>query len=75
MSRNKKQKNRLMRSNDKVIAGVLSGLADYFNIAPMLIRVIFVVLSIFSAGFPGLLVYLVCWIAIPKQPYPTSIDH
>ncbi|MGQ8338529.1 PspC domain-containing protein [Sunxiuqinia sp. A32] len=60
-------KKRITRSNDKIIAGVLGGFANYFDIDPVLIRVIFVVLSIFSAGFPGLLIYLILWIAIPKE--------
>ncbi len=58
---------RIKRSKDKIIAGVLGGFANYFDIDPILIRVIFVVLSIFSAGFPGLLIYLICWIAIPEE--------
>lgn len=60
-------KRRLTRSNNKIVAGVLSGFADYFDIDPVLLRVIFVVLSIFTAGFPGLLIYIICWIVIPKQ--------
>ena len=60
-------KKRLTRSNDRVIAGVIAGFAEYFDIDPVLLRVIFVVVSILSTGFPGLLVYLICWIFIPRQ--------
>ena len=61
------EKKRIKRSDDKVIAGVLGGFAEYFDIDPVIVRVIYVVLSIFSAGFPGLLIYLILWIAIPKK--------
>ncbi|KOH45206.1 PspC domain-containing protein [Sunxiuqinia dokdonensis] len=60
-------KKRLTRSNNKMIAGVVAGFAEYFDIDPSLLRVIYVVVSILSVGFPGLLIYLICWIFIPKQ--------
>lgn len=59
--------NKLYRSNtDKVIGGVAGGLADYFNMDPVVIRILFVLLAIFGGG--GVLIYIVLWIAIPKQP-------
>jgi len=60
-------KKRLTRSNEKMIAGVLAGFAEYFDIDPSLLRVVYVVVSILSAGFPGLLIYLICWIFIPPK--------
>lgn len=57
---------RRSRTN-RMIAGVVGGLADYFRIDPTLARVIFVVVSIISAAFPGLLVYIVLWILIPEE--------
>ncbi len=58
---------RIKRSKDKIIGGVLGGFSDYFNMDPILLRVIYVVLSLFSAGFPGLLLYIILWIAIPEE--------
>jgi phage shock protein C len=53
---------RLWRSrSNKVVAGVLGGLAEKFDINPTFLRVLFATLSVFSAGFPGLLIYLVLW--------------
>ena len=53
---------RLWRSSsDKVIAGVLGGLAEKFDVPALLLRAVFVTLTIFSAGFPGILIYLVLW--------------
>jgi len=61
---------RLYRSRDKVLGGVLAGLADYINLDKVLVRVIYVLLSLFSAGFPGLLVYIILWAVIPEEPNP-----
>lgn len=56
---------RRSRSN-RMIAGVIAGLADYFGIDVTLARVIFVVVSAVSAAFPGLLVYAVLWLVMPE---------
>ena len=53
------------RSN-RMIAGVVGGLAEYWGLDPTLARVIFVVVSILSAAFPGILVYAVLWLIIPE---------
>ncbi len=59
---------RLYRSRDKVLGGVLAGFADYINVDKVLVRVIYVLLSLFSAGFPGLLVYIIFWAVVPEEP-------
>ena len=53
------------RSN-RMIAGVVGGLAKYFGIDPTLARVLYVVGSIVSVAFPGILVYVVLWAIIPQ---------
>jgi phage shock protein C len=58
---------RLTRSKEKMVAGVLSGIADYINIDPSIIRILYVVLSIASIGFPGLIAYLIMWVIIPEE--------
>jgi phage shock protein C len=56
---------RLVRStNDRKIAGVCAGLADYFDLDPTIIRVLWVV-AFFCAG-SGLLAYIILWIAVPE---------
>lgn len=57
---------RLTRSQDRVLAGVCGGLAEYFELDPTLVRLGYVLLSIFSAGFPGILVYIICLLVIPN---------
>ncbi len=59
-------KKRLTRSNDKMIAGVCSGIAEYFDLDPTLVRIGYVLLSIFTA-FAGVLVYLILWIVMPEK--------
>jgi phage shock protein C len=49
-----------------MIAGVVGGLAEYFDIDPTLARVIYVVASVVSAAFPGVLLYLLLWAIIPE---------
>jgi phage shock protein C len=56
---------RRSRTNRQV-AGVVGGLAEYFRVDPTLLRVIYVVGSIVSAAFPGLLVYLLLWLIVPE---------
>lgn len=57
---------KLYRSSDRIVAGVCGGIAEYFDIDPTLIRVAYVVLSLFSAAFPGLLLYIILMILIPN---------
>ncbi|MFY0651952.1 MAG: PspC domain-containing protein [Cyclobacteriaceae bacterium] len=58
---------KLTRSNDRVIAGVCAGIADYFGFDPALTRLGYILISIFSAAFPGLLVYIILWIIMPEH--------
>ena len=60
--------NRLYRSRDRVLGGVLAGFAEYINVDKVLVRIIYFLLSLFSAGFPGLLVYVIFWAVTPEKP-------
>lgn len=53
--------------DDRMIAGVLGGIARRFGWNSTLLRVIFVIVSIASAAFPGVLVYLILWLLMPLQ--------
>jgi phage shock protein C len=64
---------RLMRSStDKKIGGVCAGLANYFDLDPTIVRVIWF-LAVFFAG-AGLLVYVILWIVLPLAPAPGAIS-
>ncbi len=62
------------KRNDKIVAGVCSGLADYLNIDPSIVRIIFIILVF--AGLQGILVYLILWLITPLEPLAneTTID-
>ena len=55
----------LKRSPDRVIGGVCGGLAEFFGWPAGKVRLLYVLVSILSAAFPGILVYIVLWIAMP----------
>ena len=57
---------RRSRSN-RMIAGVVGGLAEHFGIDPTLARVLYVVGSVVSVAFPGILVYVLLWAIIPQD--------
>jgi phage shock protein C len=59
------EQKRLTRSYNRVIGGVCGGIAEFIGWDAALVRVIYVLLSIFSAGFPGILVYIILWIVMP----------
>lgn len=56
----------LTKSDNKVIAGVCGGLAEYFGLDYTLTRVIYLLLSIFTA-FVGGLVYVILWLLMPNK--------
>ena len=65
-SSNGKDSKKLHRNiNDKVIAGVASGISNYFQVDPIIIRIIFLA-SLFAGGF-GFFAYIICWIGIPAK--------
>ena len=53
--------------NDRMIAGVIGGIAHRYGWSATLLRVIFVIVSIASAAFPGILVYLILWLLMPNE--------
>ena len=58
----------LVRSRrNKVIAGVCGGIANWLGWGPTMVRILYVVISAISAAFPGILVYLILWIAMPQR--------
>ncbi len=61
-------RNPLHRSRShRVIAGVCGGLAQWLGWDPTVIRLLYVIVSIVSAGFPGILVYVILWVLMPEK--------
>ena len=52
---------------DRMIAGVCGGLAAWLQWDPTSVRVLYVVVSIVSVAFPGILVYLALWLVMPEE--------
>lgn len=57
---------RLKRSRDRMIAGVCGGIAEWYGWRADRVRIAYVILSILSAAFPGLIVYLLLWLVMPE---------
>ncbi|MEX2147465.1 MAG: PspC domain-containing protein [Candidatus Rokuibacteriota bacterium] len=57
----------LQRSRrNKMIAGVCGGIAEWLDWDPTLVRILYIVVSIMSVAFPGILAYLILWIVMPR---------
>ena len=50
------------------IAGVCGGLAEWLDWDPTVVRVLYVLVSVLSAAFPGILVYVILWLVVPRAP-------
>ena len=59
---------RLTRPNNGMIAGVCAGIADYFDLDPTLVRVGYILLSLFTM-FSGVIAYFILWLVIPKKTF------
>lgn len=53
---------------DSMIAGVCGGIAEALGWSATRVRILYVLVSVLSAAFPGALVYVILWIAIPRAP-------
>jgi len=59
----------LLRSrSDRMIAGVCGGLAQWLGWDPTAVRILYVLISIFSAAFPGTIVYIILALLMPSEP-------
>ncbi len=52
--------------NNRILAGVMGGIAEYVGWSPFWVRILFVVISSLSAAVPGILIYIVLWFVMPK---------
>jgi phage shock protein PspC (stress-responsive transcriptional regulator) len=62
---------KLYRANSGAIGGVCEGIGNYLNLDETIIRIIFILL--FFTPFPIVLIYLLLWIIIPKDPYEENL--
>jgi phage shock protein C len=60
---------RLFKSSEnKIISGVIGGLGEYFDVDPVLLRVGYVLITVFTAVFPGIIAYILMSMVVPKKP-------
>lgn len=68
-----RRKKKLTRSaTNRMLAGVMGGLGEYFGINPNYLRVAFVIISVLLRGFPGILIYILLAILMPADPHKGS---
>jgi phage shock protein C len=58
---------KLYRSSDRKLAGVCGGIAEYLEVDPTVVRILYLLLTLFSVAFPGILLYIILWIMIPDR--------
>ncbi len=58
---------RLTKSKNRIIAGVCAGIAEFLGWDVGLVRVLYILISLFSAAFPGTITYIILWIIMPPS--------
>ncbi len=61
---------KLYKSTDKKIDGVCAGIAEYFNIDTTLVRLVYALITVFSLGFPCVVLYIIAAFVMPRKPFP-----
>ncbi len=61
---------KLYKSSDKKISGVCAGVAEFFEIDPTIVRVIYALIALFTAAVPCIIVYAILAFVIPQRPFP-----
>ena len=64
---NMKNKKLYKSTNNKMLSGVCAGFADFIGIDPTIVRVIYALVSFFTGGFPGVIIYIMLAIIIPED--------
>ena len=53
---------------NSMIAGVCGGIAEWLGWSPSWVRLLYILISVLSVAFPGIIVYVILWIVVPKSP-------
>lgn len=61
---------KLYKSSDKKISGVCAGVAEFFEIDPTIVRVVYALIALFTAAVPCIIVYAILAFVIPQRPFP-----
>jgi len=61
---------KLYRSDEnKTVAGIIGGVGEYFNIDPVVLRLLLILILIFTGFVPGLITYFIAMLVVPKKPH------
>ncbi len=52
----------------RIIAGVCGGIAEWLGWSPTWVRILYIIISILSVAFPGIIAYIILWLVMPKSP-------
>jgi len=67
------RKRRLVRSSrNRMVAGVCGGIAEWQDWDPTVVRLVYILVSVLSAAFPGVLIYLILWLVTPPDTAVTQ---
>lgn len=58
---------KFFRSRNGMIAGVCGGIAEFFGLDPTIVRLAYAIVTLLSVAFPGIIIYILCWIIVPKE--------
>ncbi len=61
---------KLYKSTDKKLDGVCAGIAEYFEIDPTIVRLIYALVTLFTAVGTGIIIYIILAVVIPRRPFP-----
>lgn len=67
-------KKNLAKTTNKRISGVCGGIAKYFDLDPTIVRAIWAVLTVGSSCFPGVILYIILALVMPKEDTPMAIE-
>ncbi len=69
-------KKRLYKSkDDKIFAGVLGGIGEYFDIDPTILRLLYILIAVMTALFPAIIGYIIAALVVPKRPEVHHMQH
>lgn len=61
---------KLYKSTDRKIDGVCAGIAEFFEIDPTIVRVLYALVSFFTGGVGGIVLYIILALIMPRRPFP-----
>lgn len=69
-------KKRLYKSkDDKIFAGVLGGIGEYFDIDPTILRLLYILIAVMTALFPAIIGYIIAALVVPQRPEVHHTQH